>query len=43
MAGRYIDVVDVVEEQDGIPGGCELPFHAGGESTPVKRASTTSH
>jgi hypothetical protein len=35
MHGRYIDVV--VEEQDGIPDGCELRFHAVGESRPVKR------
>jgi hypothetical protein len=35
MAGRYIDVV--VEEQDGIPEGCELRFHAVGESRPVTR------
>ena len=35
MAGRYIDVV--VEEQDGIPDGCELRFHAVGESRPVQR------
>jgi hypothetical protein len=33
--GRYIDVV--VEEQEGIPDGCELRFHAVGESRPVKR------
>lgn len=30
MHGRYIDVV--VEEQEGIPEGCELRFHAVGES-----------
>src|SRR4051812_50177161 len=35
MHGRYIDVV--VEEQEGIPDGCELRFHAVGESRPVKR------
>ena len=35
MAGRYIDVV--VEEQEGIPDGCELRFHAVGESRTVKR------
>ncbi len=35
MAGRYIEVV--VEEQEGIPDGCELRFHAVGESRPVKR------
>jgi len=35
VAGRYIDVV--VEEQEGIPDGCELRFHAVGESRPVKR------
>jgi hypothetical protein len=35
MNGRYIDVV--VEEQEGIPDGCELRFHAVGESRPVKR------
>jgi hypothetical protein len=35
VAGRYIDVV--VEEQEGIPEGCELRFHAVGESRPVKR------
>ena len=35
MHGQYIDVV--VEEQEGIPDGCELRFHAVGESRPVKR------
>jgi hypothetical protein len=35
MAGRYIDVV--VEEQAEIPEGCELRFHAVGESRPVSR------
>ena len=35
MHGRFIDVV--VEEQEGIPDGCELRFHAVGESRPVKR------
>jgi hypothetical protein len=35
MAGRYIDVV--VEEQAEIPEGCELRFHAVGESRPVTR------
>jgi hypothetical protein len=35
MHGRYIDVV--VEEQQGIPDGCELRFHAVGDSRPVKR------
>jgi hypothetical protein len=35
MHGRYIDVV--VEEQDDIPEGCELRFHAVGESRPVRR------
>jgi hypothetical protein len=35
VAGRYIDVV--VEEQEGIPDGCELRFHAVDESRPVKR------
>jgi hypothetical protein len=35
MAGRYIDVV--VEEQEAIPDGCELRFHAVGESRTVKR------
>ena len=35
MAGRYIDIL--VEEQEGIPDGCELRFHAVGESRPVKR------
>ena len=35
MAGHYIDVV--VEEQEGIPDGCELRFHAVGESRPVQR------
>jgi hypothetical protein len=35
MAGRYIDVV--VEEQDEIPEGCELRFHAVGETRPVSR------
>ena len=35
MHGRYIDVV--VDEQEGIPDGCELRFHAVGESRPVKR------
>jgi hypothetical protein len=35
VAGRYIDVV--VEQQEGIPEGCELRFHAVGESRPVKR------
>jgi hypothetical protein len=35
MHGRYIDVV--VEEQEWIPDGCELRFHAVGESHPVKR------
>jgi hypothetical protein len=35
MHGRYIDVV--VEEQEGIPDGCELRFHAVGQSRPVKR------
>jgi hypothetical protein len=35
VAGRYIDVV--VEEQDAIPDGCELRFHAVGESRPVRR------
>jgi hypothetical protein len=27
----------VVEEQEGIPDGCELRFHTVGESRPVKR------
>ena len=35
MQGRYIDVV--VEEQEGIPDGCELRFHAVGEPRPVRR------
>jgi hypothetical protein len=35
MAGRYIDVV--VEEQEEIPEGCELRFHAVGEARPVRR------
>ena len=35
MPGRYIGVV--VEEQEGIPEGCELRFHAVGESRPVMR------
>jgi hypothetical protein len=35
VAGRYIDVL--VEEQEGIPDGCELRFHAVGEPRPVKR------
>jgi hypothetical protein len=35
MPGRYIDVV--VEEQEGIPEGCELRFHAVGEARPVRR------
>lgn len=35
MPGRYIDVV--VEEQDDIPEGCELRFHAVGEARPVTR------
>ena len=35
MAGWYIDVV--VDEQDEIPEGCELRFHAVGEARPVKR------
>ena len=35
MHGQYIDVV--VEEQEGIPDGCELRFHAVGEPRPVKR------
>jgi hypothetical protein len=35
MHGRYIDVV--VEEQDGIPDGCELRFHAVGEPRPILR------
>jgi hypothetical protein len=35
MHGRYIDVV--VEEQEGIPDGCELRFHAVGDDRPVKR------
>src|SRR5437764_9021644 len=35
MHGPYIDVV--VEEQDGIPDGCELRFHAVGDSRQVKR------
>jgi hypothetical protein len=35
MHGRYIDVV--VEEQEEIPDGCELRFHAVGESRPVRR------
>ncbi|HEX3903598.1 MAG TPA: hypothetical protein VH853_12165 [Polyangia bacterium] len=35
MPGRYIDVV--VEEQEGIPEGCELRFHAVGDARPVKR------
>jgi len=35
MAGRYIDVV--VEEHGDIPEGCELRFHAVGESRPVTR------
>ena len=35
MHGRYIDVV--VEEQEGIPDGCELRFHAVGEWRPVQR------
>ncbi len=35
MAGRYIDVV--VEEQDEIPEGCELRFHAVGASRSVTR------
>ncbi len=35
MHGRYIDVV--VDEQEEIPDGCELRFHAVGESRPVSR------
>src|SRR5262245_17138331 len=35
MPGTYIDVV--VEEQDELPEGCELRFHAVGETRPVKR------
>jgi hypothetical protein len=35
MPGRYIDVV--VEEQEEIPEGCELRFHAVGEARPVTR------
>jgi hypothetical protein len=35
MAGRYIDVV--VEEHEELPEGCELRFHAVGESRPVRR------
>jgi hypothetical protein len=35
MHGRYIDVV--VEEQEAIPDGCELRFHAVGEPRPVSR------
>jgi hypothetical protein len=35
MPGRYIDVV--VEEQEEIPEGCEMRFHAVGEARPVRR------
>ena len=35
MPGRYIDVV--VEEQEELPEGCELRFHAVGEPRPVRR------
>jgi hypothetical protein len=35
MSGPYIDVV--VEEQEEIPEGCELRFHAVGEARPVRR------
>jgi hypothetical protein len=35
VPGRYIDVV--VDEQEDIPEGCELRFHAVGESRPVTR------
>ena len=35
MHGRYIDVV--VEEQEGIPEGCELRFHAVGDARPITR------
>lgn len=35
MPGRYIDVL--VEEQDEIPEGCELRFHAVADARPVSR------
>ncbi|HLK89393.1 MAG TPA: hypothetical protein VKZ18_05850 [Polyangia bacterium] len=35
MPGRFIDVV--VEEQEELPEGCELRFHAVGDPRPVSR------